>query len=120
MRISDWSSDVCSSDLGSLVRVDAGPVAATVRTGLTIGHGIGWSPDGRTMYHVDTPQPIVQRFAYAPISGDLGAELQPIDVPARPGGEAGPDGLGTDDTGCVWVQIGGQGVEHSDTPRGEN
>src|SRR3546814_2331432 len=83
---------------GSLVRVDAGPVAATVRTGLTIGNGLGWSPDGRTMYHVDTPQPIVQRFAYDPISGDLGAELQPIDVAVRPGGEAGPDGLCTDDT----------------------
>src|SRR3546814_3625206 len=104
---------------GSLVRVDAGPVAATVRTGLTIGNGRGWSPDGRTMYHVDTPQPIVQRFAYDPISGDLGAELQPSDVAVRPGGEAGPDGLCTDDTGCVWVAIWGQGEVHRYTPRGE-
>src|SRR3546814_1616990 len=25
MRISDWSSDVCSSDLGAVVRLDGGP-----------------------------------------------------------------------------------------------
>src|SRR3546814_18430381 len=71
------------------------------------------------MYHVDTPQPIVQRFAYDPISGDLGAELQPIDVAVRPGGEAGPDGLCTDDTGCVRVAIWGQGEGQRYTPPGE-
>src|SRR3546814_13215723 len=89
---------------GSLVLVDAGPVAATVRTGLTIGNGLGWSPGGRTTYHVDTPQPIVQRFAYDPTSGDLAADLQHSHLAVRPGGEAGQAALGPTECGrpCGW------------------
>src|SRR3546814_9993408 len=33
MRISDWSSDVCSSDLSANVYVDAGPLAFAIGNG---------------------------------------------------------------------------------------
>src|SRR3546814_15755241 len=75
---------------GSLVRVDAGPVAATVRTGLTIGHGLGWSPDRRTMYHVDPPQPLVQPFPSDPIRRTPATELQPTAVAFPPRRQPGP------------------------------
>src|SRR3546814_7135633 len=40
MRISDWSSDVCSSDLGELVRIFDLPARDLVRIGAVGGDGV--------------------------------------------------------------------------------
>src|SRR3546814_10884802 len=59
MRISDWSSDVCSSDLGSQVGSGTGQIVATAvgtLAGAWIGSSIGRSLDERdrqTAYATD-------------------------------------------------------------------
>lgn len=76
----------------------------TVAGGLTLPNGIGWSPDESTLYLADTMRRVVLSAAYDRDSGDLGplreiTSLQP--------GDGMPDGLCTDDEGCLWVAIWG-------------
>src|SRR3546814_7019101 len=64
MRISDWSSDVCSSDLdGSLSEIFGG---------VTTSNGAAFSPDGRIFYHADTPTHAVRVYDVDAAAGTLG------------------------------------------------
>jgi SMP-30/gluconolaconase/LRE-like protein len=47
---------------GSLYRLDINGTRTTALTDLTLANGIGWSPDARTMYHVDSAAATL--FAY--------------------------------------------------------
>src|SRR3546814_9906827 len=59
MRISDWSSDVCSSDLRALALADARGVPALVLT---------FEPHPRTIFQPDRP---VYRLTPAPLKARL-------------------------------------------------
>src|SRR3546814_5032802 len=54
MRISDWSSDVCSSDL---LRLDEGDMPVGQRVG-EVGHGSGLRSGRRGLYHHFLPSSI--------------------------------------------------------------
>src|SRR3546814_957359 len=88
MRISDWSSDVCSSDLlgrlwvGSLASDKANPRAALYRLdpdgslseifgGVTTSNGAAFSPDGHIFYHADTPTHAVRVYDVDAAAGTL-------------------------------------------------
>lgn len=51
---------------GTLIRVvrdpSGGSAAVTDTRAVTVGNGTGWSPDGRTMYYIDTPTGRIDRF----------------------------------------------------------
>ena len=47
---------------GALYRLDRTGRTELVLDGLTISNGIGWSPDGRTMYLVDSGPRVVHAF----------------------------------------------------------
>lgn len=67
-----------------------------------VSNGIGWSPDGRTMYFNDSPTRRVDAFDVAPdgsISGRRAFVELPGDVPGY------PDGLTVDAEGGVWVAL---------------
>jgi sugar lactone lactonase YvrE len=49
---------------GALYRIDSDFRVTEVLGNLTISNGLGWSPDGRTMYHADTPTLTINAFAF--------------------------------------------------------
>ena len=83
----------------ALYRLDADLSFTKVIDGMTTSNGLAWSPDGRTMYHADTPTRIVQAFDYDTTTGTPGnARLF-----ARWTAEGDrPDGATVDSEGYVW------------------
>src|SRR5919112_1707017 len=56
---------------GTLYRMDHdGTVTAVVR-GVTISNGLGWSPDGGTMYYADSGAGTLDAFDFDGAGGDL-------------------------------------------------
>lgn len=94
---------------GSLHRLDPDGHTELVLDGLTISNGIGWSPDGGTMYLADTVPRVIHAFAF---DGDRGTISDGRVLVEVAGSGAGPDGLTVDAAGDVWVAIfGGARVE---------
>lgn len=83
---------------------------------VTISNGIGWSPDGGTMYYVDSMTYRVDRFDFDPGTGEISGR-RPFAVIER--GAGIPDGLAVDDEGCVWVALWGRAALRRYGPDGE-
>ena len=82
---------------------------------LTISNGLGWSPDGRTMYLVDSGPRVVHAFAFDTDRGAISAGRVLITVPEDVGA---PDGMTVDAAGDLWVAIYGGGQVQHYTPDG--
>jgi L-arabinonolactonase len=85
---------------GLLHRIEADGTAAVVRTGVGIPNGLGFSPDGRTMYFADTHRDLVWAYDYDPGSGDRSNERVFLDFAGLPGH---PDGACVDEDGGYWI-----------------
>jgi sugar lactone lactonase YvrE len=100
---------------GRLYRVDPGGEVVTVLPEVSISNGIGWSPDGRLMYYVDTPNRRVDVFDVDSDTGLVARRRQFVDLARAPGF---PDGLTVDADGCLWVAMWDGGAVHRYTPAG--
>jgi sugar lactone lactonase YvrE len=89
---------------GTLYRLDPDHQVTTVLAGVSISNGIGWSPDQRLMYYVDSPEHQVDIFDYDPAAGAIDGRRRFAAVGA---GDVVPDGLTVDADGCVWVAVWG-------------
>jgi sugar lactone lactonase YvrE len=103
-----------------LCRVDgegAGGQAAleTLDTDLTLSNGLAWSPDGRTMYSIDTIPGAIRGRSYDPGTGRHGEPAELFRV--EDGGS--PDGMCVDVDGNLWVAVWGAGQVRCYTPAGE-
>lgn len=92
---------------GALYRLDPDHSVTQLITGVGISNGIGWSPDNRLMYYVDSLAYRVDVLDYDPATGAIGNR--------RPFASLGseqmvPDGLAVDSEGGVWVAVWGGGV----------
>jgi sugar lactone lactonase YvrE len=88
------------ADSAALYRLDPDFRLTQIVGGVTISNGLAWSPDGRTMYHADTPAQTIHVYAYDPGSG-MPTEGR---VFARFTGEGErPDGAAVDSEGCYWT-----------------
>lgn len=92
---------------GELLRIDAAGQKETLRAGLVVSNGMGWSPDGAFLYHVDTGAAVIYRYDADPTSGELGPSHRWLTVPD---GLGRPDGLAVDLDGGVWVAMWGSGA----------
>lgn len=100
---------------GALYRYSARGGLERVLGAVTLSNGLGWSPDGRRMYYVDSPTYRVDVFAFDAASG-APADRGPF---ARIAEEDGiPDGLAVDDEGGVWVALYGGGAVRRYEPDG--
>ncbi|MCC7328204.1 MAG: SMP-30/gluconolactonase/LRE family protein [Burkholderiales bacterium] len=100
----------------ALLRIDPDGTMTQILDGMTISNGLAWSPDGRTMYHADTPTHTVRAFDYDTATG----------TPSRPrvfaqwtAEAARPDGAAVDSEGNYWTAFfrGGRVLQIS--PRGK-
>jgi len=73
--------------------------------GLITSNGLAFSPDGRTLYHSDTPRFTVYRYDYDASSGT--AENRRVFVELKPtaSDRGRPDGAAVDAQGCYWTAL---------------
>ncbi len=92
---------------GSLYCLDKDLKLRKTLKGLTITNSLCWSPDGRTMYHTDTPSRKINQYTFVPETGEFGdAELF-----AKTNKGCYPDGSIVDADGYLWnAQWGGAQV----------
>ena len=104
-----------SPGAGALYRLELDGSCTTVLTGLTISNGIGWSPDGSTMYLSDSGTGCVDAFRFDGSTGAISQRrtLVRIDQP-----EVVPDGLTVDHDGGIWVALWGGGAVNRYGPDG--
>ncbi|MBO0902863.1 SMP-30/gluconolactonase/LRE family protein [Jiella sonneratiae] len=90
-----------------------------IEGGIMTSNGLAFSPDGRTMYHSDTPRFAVYAYDYDEETGAatnrrVFARLDP-DAADR----ARPDGGAVDAEGCYWSALWEGGRVQRRSPRGE-
>jgi len=84
---------------GSLYLIDLDGSSRIVATGISLTNGLGFSPDGRTLYHSDTQVQTV--WAYEVLEDGSLSEKRPFVRTER----GGPDGLAVSEDGAVWVAV---------------
>lgn len=96
-----WAGTMARSDGAAvLYRLDPDHSLHTVLTNVSVSNGLGWSPDGTTMYFTDTRTGGIDAFDHDPSSGSLAGRRRLITV------EGGwPDGVTVDAEGCLWVAL---------------
>ncbi len=100
---------------GTLYRLDPDLTVHAVLGRVAISNGIGWSPDGRIMYYIDSRTHRVDRFDFDPGTGAARHRRPFLVLPP----EAGlPDGLTVDAEGGVWVAMHGAGTIRRYAPDG--
>jgi sugar lactone lactonase YvrE len=109
----------------SLYRLEVGPAdgaeggatltARVLLRNVGLSNGLGWSPDGETLYFIDTLTRTVVRHSYWPEGADLGPPHEVVALEARLGQ---PDGLCIDHDGNLWVALYGGGAVHCYRPDG--
>lgn len=89
---------------GSLFRFDPDGSLHTMDTGFTVSNGLGWSPDQRTFYFIDTFRRVILAYDYAAAAGTIANRR----VFARTAEADGyPDGMAVDAAGHVLVAFWG-------------
>ena len=89
---------------GNLHLIDLDGSSRIVAEDVLLSNGLGFSPDGKTLYHSDSRRQTVYRYDAAP-NGDLG----PKQAFAKTANGA-PDGLAVAEDGSVWVAVAGGSV----------
>ena len=90
----------------ALYRIDHDFAITELFGGMTISNGLAWSPDGRTMYHADTPARTVAAFDYDKATGTPSARRV---FSHWTGANERPDGGTTDAAGHYWAALYGAG-----------
>lgn len=81
---------------------------------LHLSNGLGWSPDGRRLYTVDSLRRVVFFRDYDPHGDEVGERRVLIEVP-----DAYPDGMCVDTQGRLWVAMWMGGDVRCFSPDGE-
>lgn len=96
---------------GIVYRLDPDHSVRPVLSGVTVSNGLDFTPDGRTLYYIDTPTGRIDAFDVD--SGVLSGRRTVVEVSA-----GSPDGLTLDADGCLWVALWGGSAVHRYTPDG--
>jgi sugar lactone lactonase YvrE len=100
---------------GSLYRYDPDGTLSEMLPAVTLSNGLGWSPDERSMYFVDSEEQRVDVLDFDAAAGTV-ANRRPLAHVAKADGT--PDGLAVDDEGGIWVALWGGRQVRRYTPDG--
>ncbi|MGH3734314.1 MAG: SMP-30/gluconolactonase/LRE family protein [Micromonosporaceae bacterium] len=99
---------------GILYRLDPDGTVTPVLTGITVSNGLAFTPDGGTLYYIDTPTRRIDVFDV--VDGELKDRRTLVEVAE---GEGFPDGMAMDAEGCLWVAMWDGAAVRRYTPSGE-
>lgn len=106
-----WEAD--DRNNGKLCRVDANLNCEVKAEDVKISNGLAFSPDKRWMFHTDTPNHVLYRYALNVDSGELIGEREIVRKFEKQDGEtirtALPDGGAFDSEGCYWSALFNRG-----------
>lgn len=100
---------------GSFYRYNRGELAHSGISGIAITNGPAVSPDGRTLYWVDTLERTISACEIAD-DGTLGPSRLIVTIEE---GGGNPDGPTCDAEGCIWISLYGGWEARRYSPRGE-
>jgi sugar lactone lactonase YvrE len=83
--------------------------------GVALSNGIQWSPDGATMYFVDSHTQRLDAFEYDMTTGETGRRWTVAEIAPEDGM---PDGINVDADGLIYVALYGGGQIHRYRPDG--
>jgi sugar lactone lactonase YvrE len=101
---------------GSLYRLDPDLKVVKMRGEVVCSNGMGWSPDGKTMYHTESFRYAIYAYDFDPSSGDISNRRVFATVDPKIGGF--PDGLTVDQDGFVWSVLNSVAKVVRYNPRG--
>ncbi|MBP0616579.1 SMP-30/gluconolactonase/LRE family protein [Jiella mangrovi] len=102
----------------SLYRFDKAGIAK-VEGGLSTSNGLAFSPDGRTMYHSDTPAFTIYAYDYDAETGEATNRRVFVRLEPRGDDRGRPDGGAVDAEGCYWTALYEGGRVQRYSPQGE-
>jgi sugar lactone lactonase YvrE len=86
--------------------------------GLMTSNGAAFSPDGRTLYHSDTPRFVIWRWDYDPEIGAAENQREFVRLEPTADDRGRPDGAAVDADGCYWSALYAGGRIHRYDPDG--
>ncbi|MCM3783018.1 SMP-30/gluconolactonase/LRE family protein [Neobacillus mesonae] len=115
-----WAGTMSLSDKknqGSLYCLTNEGQIKTVLKGVSLSNGLGFSPDNKLMYYIDTPTGNVDQFDFNADTAELSNRRTIFSLPE---GTGFPDGMTVDAEGMVWVaHYGGSQVSRWNPHTGE-
>jgi sugar lactone lactonase YvrE len=102
-------------DAGALYRLDPKGRVRTMVSPVGLSNGLGWSPDDRRMYYVDSLAHRLDVLDYEAEEGLISNRTTLVEVPRALGI---PDGLCVDAEGFIWLAIFGAGEVRRYSPTG--
>lgn len=87
-----------------LYRFDRRGLACIARDLMT-SNGLALSPDGRTLYHADTPRFVVYRYDYDVATGEAANRRVFVRLEPTATDRGRPDGAAVDVEGCYWSAL---------------
>ena len=96
-----------------LVRCEPDGSVTVIDDDLGLSNGLGWSPDQRTMYSIDSKPGTVWARPYDAVTGEIGPRRALVEIR-----DGTPDGMCVDAEGHLWVAIWGAGEVRRYTPDG--
>lgn len=104
------------AEAGTLYCLNTNREVTAVVSGVSVSNGLAWSPDGRTMYFIDSPTKQVVAYDFD-ATGNISNRRVAVSIPE---GEGVPDGMTIDEEGHIWVaQWGGYKVSRWNVSNGE-
>jgi len=101
-----------------LYRLDERGLTA-VAGGVMTSNGVAFAPDGRTLYHSDTPRFVIYRCDYDSRSGEVTGRRVFARLDPQAPDRGRPDGAAVDVSGCYWSALyeGSRVVRYDPTGR---